>query len=113
MEEVFSYELKGLQPSDLFLLAKVVSKIDLKEIPELVKQAGDNQQALGVMMIQTILGNLDKCENEIYQLLAQGSNLSLPEIKALDLGDFIDLIGGYVKQPGFSKAIGRASALLK
>ncbi|MCL1950436.1 MAG: hypothetical protein FWF59_11960 [Turicibacter sp.] len=107
------FKFKGLQASDLFLLTKVVSKIDLKSLPELIKSAGDNQQALGVMMIQTILGNLDKCEHEIYQLLAKGSDLSLPEISALDLGDFIDLVGAYVKQPGFSKAIERASALLK
>lgn len=48
-----------------------------------------------------IFSNLPKCENDIYQLLSQTSNLNVKEIKALSFVDFTKMVLDFVKKDEF------------
>ena len=60
-----------------------------------------------------ILGNLPKCEKEIYQLLSQTSNLSVAQVKKLNLAQFTEMVIDFIKKDEFKDFIKVVSRLFK
>ena len=122
------YTFRKLSAEDMFLMFTIIKKIGLKDFKQLFegdsldalvgqfKAEGGNEKALtavgvsiGFDLIDLILGNLPKCEKEIYMLLAQVSGMSENEIKA-DMILFTEMVIDFVKKeefPAFIKVVSR------
>lgn len=123
-----AYTFRKLAAEDMFLMFSIIKKIGLKEFKQcfegdtlntLVNQfkaeGGDDKaltavgMSLGIDLIDLVLGNLPKCEREIYQLLAQTSDLTEDEIKS-DMILFTEMVVDFVKKeefPAFIKVVSR------
>ena len=126
------YTFRPLEGRDVFPMFKILSKIGINEFAEcfgqesmrkmfdsltgegtsadLVKSAGI---AVTLEMVNIIVGNLPKCEHEIYQLLSNTSNLSVEEVGKLDFATFTQMIIDFVKKEEFKDFIRVASGLFK
>lgn len=124
------YEFRKLGASDLFTMVSIISKIGVNKftnclksegVQDLVKDLADKKTINtadisliaggGVLfeVVQIILEGMPKCENEIYILLSNTSNLSLEEVKALDAVTFFEMITDFVKKEEFMDFIKAAS----
>lgn len=137
-EEKKPYEFRKLSSQDVFPMFKIISKIGLNEftscfekesIKSLVsslsgKQEGDSESdsesyvsiagiSVALEIASVICGNLPKCENDIYQLLSQVSNLSIKEIKAMDFVVFTEMVIDFIKKEEFKDFIKVVSKLFK
>jgi len=104
------YELRPLESSDLFLLVKVVKKLDLNQLGNLQV---DNQEQAGFELMNVILDGLGNCEQELYTLLGKLSNKKPDEVTKLPLATFIAMVGDVVKSEGFSDTMEQVKSLLK
>lgn len=123
------YEFRKLKSTDTFVMFKILSKIGVNEFTEclekdsvqqmfgLAEKTDDATTIVGMSVMlevaNIILGNLPKCEHEIYQLLSDTSNLSVKEVKELDFAVFIEMIIDFVKKEEFADFIKVASRLFK
>jgi hypothetical protein len=132
------YTFRLLGAPDIFLMSKIISQIGIKEfkacfesdsIQNLIhdmmekgKEDGktDNSNVVSVgvgvavEIAGVILGNLPKCENDIYQMLAQTSNLSVDEIKAPgNAVMFLEMVIDFIKKEEFRDFIKVVSKLFK
>lgn len=130
-EVVKPYVFRKLKATDLFLVLNLVKKINLKnlsdayesgidEIIDTVKGDKDNETKeqdyakVGMAMFnvaQVIIERLSDCENEIFALLEATSNLSMQEVKDLDINTFIDMVYDFVKLDGLTELFTRAVSL--
>jgi hypothetical protein len=111
---------------------KIIGKIGINEFTgcfekDTVKQmiaavtkdgAKDNATAMvGFSVIlevaNVIIGNLPKCEAEIYQMLSNTSNLSVDQVKGLDFATFAEMVIDFVKKEEFKDFIKVVSKLFK
>ena len=98
------YTFRKLGAPDIFLMSKIIKTIGIKEFKACFEADGIKSMIQGMMMdakkkgetpdiisvgvgvsleiADVILGNLSKCEEDIYKMLSQTSNLSVDEIKA-------------------------------
>ena len=126
VETVKPYTFRKLSSEDMFLMFKIISKIGIRELKnclngddvaklmESVKTGSDKAiTAIGVAVVvdavDIILGNLHKCEREIYQLLSQVSGMSEDDIKA-DALLFTEMVINFVKKeefPAFIKVVSK------
>ena len=60
-----------------------------------------------------IISKLPSCENDIYQILSQTSNLSVDEIKALDAAVFFGMVIDFIMKEEFKDFIKVVSRLFK
>lgn len=60
-----------------------------------------------------IITNIPKCETDIYNLLSQTSNLSVEEVKNLDMVTFFEMIVDFVKKDEFKDFMKVVSKLFK
>ena len=111
------YEFRRLQATDVFTMSKILSKIGLnkfsgcfksEDIQKLVNDTqGEDNRAIVVGteiflgVLQVVLESLDKCEADIYKLLADTSNLTIEEIKTLDCVIFVDMLTDFFKKEEF------------
>ena len=129
------YTFRLLGAPDIFLMAKIINQIGIKEfkacfesdsIKELIQKMMANEAnndesnivsvgvGVAVEIASVILGNLPKCENDIYQMLSQTSNLSVEEIKAPgNAVMFLEMVIDFVKKEEFRDFIKVVSKLLK
>lgn len=123
------YEFRKLNSTDTFLMFKILGKIGVNEFAEclekdsvkqmfgLAEKTEDATTIMGMSVMlevaNIILGNLPKCENEIYQMLSNTSNLSVKEVKELDFAVFIEMVIDFVKKEEFADFIKVASRLFK
>lgn len=126
------YEFRKLKATDLFLVLNLVKKIDLKSLSDAyangmdkiidttVKKKQGNEikeqeyAEVGMAMFnvaQVIIERLSDCENEIFALLEDTSNLSMQEVKDLDINTFIDMVYDFVKLDGLTELFTRAVSL--
>lgn len=121
------YEFRKLKADDLFLVLNLVKKIDLKSLSTAYqsglnkvvevqgKEVNNEEYAeVGVAMFnvaQIIIERITECKNEIYDLLVATSNLSLEEIKELDLATFIEMIKDFCTQKEFTSLFTQAIQL--
>lgn len=127
-----SYEFRELNATDVFVMSKIIGKIGINEFTgclehDAVKnmlasvtdkeKANDTASVVGISVMlevaNVIFANLPKCENDIYQLLSQTSNLSTKEVKALSFVDFTKMILDFVKKDEFKDFIKVVLGFLK
>lgn len=132
IEEVKPYTFRELKADDIFLMFPIISKIGINEFKaafegDTVKQlaeaftGGDKEQrdaalisgglSITLEIAGTVLGNIPKCKNDIYMLLANVSGLKVSDISEMDLAIFAEMVIDFVKKPefaGFIKAVLRS-----
>lgn len=52
-------------------------------------------------IVDTLLCNLSKCENEVFEMLANTSNLDVEQVKTLDFVTFTEMVIDFVKKDEF------------
>lgn len=124
-QEGDKYTFRKLNSTDMFLMFRIISKIGINEFAECLekdsvkqmigkfsggKTTADNAATIvGISVMleiaNVILGNLPKCESEIYQMLVNTSNLSIDEIKALDMSTFAEMVIDFIKKDEFKDFI--------
>ena len=123
MDKVYTF--RKLNSTDTFLMFKIIGKIGINEFTECfgkdaVKQMiqkvtggkttnNDGITMIGISVILemagVIVGNLPKCEAEIYQLLSNTSNLTVEQVKALDFATFMEMVIDFIKKEEFKDFI--------
>lgn len=121
---VFSF--RKLTAQDVFPMFKILSKIGINEFAECFGKenvqklmTGMSDGNLTTMMgisvtleiANIVLGNLPKCENEIYQMLSSTSNLSVEEVKGLDIPTFTAMVIEFIRKDEFRDFIKVVSGL--
>jgi hypothetical protein len=130
------YTFRLLGAPDIFLMAKIIKQIGIKEFKACFESEGITSMIQNMMIekkeegaeddsniisvgvgvaleiADVILGNLPKCENDIYQMLAQTSNLSVEEIKAPgNAVMFLEMVIDFIKKEEFRDFIKVVSKL--
>ena len=117
------YTFRMLSAQDIFPMTSIIKKIGLREFKNLLEGDGmenilsafkgerdeKSLEAVGLSfafeIVDIIFGNLSKCENDIFLLLSQTSNLSVEEVRNLGLADFAEMILDFVKKDEFKDFI--------
>ena len=124
------YSFRPLQAEDTFLMCKIIKAIGIKEfkacfeeggIQEMVAQSSDKESNESAMVkagitvfidiADVIIGNLPKCENEIFQMLASVSNMSEKSIRKMGFADFFGMVIDFIKKEEFRDFIKVVSRL--
>ena len=128
-----AYTFRELKSKDVFLMSKIIGKIGMNEftacfekdgIKNMIasftgenKETADFASVVGISVIleiaNVILGNLPKCETEIFQMLSNVSGMSIKEIEDLDMVTFADMVIEFVKKEEFKDFIKVVSKLFK
>ena len=114
------YEFRRLNSTDIFLMTKIIGKIGINEFTSCLEKdsvknllgnlTGKESTANATTMVgisvilevaNVIMGNLPKCEAEIYQLLANVSGMSVKEIKGLDGVVFFEMVMDFIMKDEF------------
>ena len=119
VEETPKYILHTPKAPDTFTLAKIIGKIGVnkfasllqkKEVQDLAKKmiaknevnSEDITMITGIGVItevaQVVLMGMPVCEDDIYKLLSDTSNLSIDEVKELDGVTFLKMIIDFFKR---------------
>ena len=125
-----TYTFRTLQATDVFLMFKILGKIGINEFAEsfgkesvqkmVATLTGENGMAnfartagiaVTLEVANVILGNLPKCEREIFQMLSNTSNLSVEQVETLDFPTFTEMVIDFVKKPEFRDFIKVVSKL--
>lgn len=119
------YELRTLKSTDLFAVIKLVKKIGLdnvskafesENIAQLLANNGNEAQvgmAVVLDIAQVVIDRLNDCEKEIYDLLAQVSNLSVKEVKELDMDEFVEMLIELIQKDDFKNTFTKVVSLFK
>lgn len=127
------YKFRMLGGQDVFLMFKIIGKIGVKEfnacfqndgIKNLVASMMGEQriegQSASVTYIEIILevadvifNNIPKCENDIFQMLSQTSDLTVEQVKKLPFADFTEMVIDFIKKEEFRDFIKVVSKLFK
>ena len=131
------YKFRRLQAEDIFPMFTIINKIGIKEFKTIIGENGDVknlisnaikknaeddnaendiiESGLSVAMdvVSIITGNLSKCENDIFKLLAQVSNLDEKTIRKMEFATFFEMIVDFVKKEEFKDFIKAVSKLFK
>ena len=126
------YTFRKLNSTDTFLMFKIIGKIGINEFTgcfekDTVKQVlatvtgGESKEnaaaIVGISVIfemaNVIIGNLPKCETEIYQMLSNTSNLTVKQVKELDFATFAEMVVDFIKKEEFKDFIKVVSKLFK
>ena len=135
VEPVKPYTFRPLGGEDVFLMFRIIGKIGVKEfnacfendgIKHLVaammgeKALQTDEASVSVTYISVILevadvlfNNIAKCENEIFQMLSQTSNLTVAQVKKLNLAQFTEMVIDFIKKEEFKDFIKVVSKLFK
>lgn len=112
MEETKQYTLRNVQAQDLFPLSRIMYKIGAIEILNVLdlkstsnKSLETNNDSLDTMIkiLNLILANLPKIEEDVYTFLASLSDMKPKNIKTLDFDVLVDMIADVIEMPGFKK----------
>jgi hypothetical protein len=138
-EPVKPYIFRTLGGGDVFLMFRIIGKIGVKEFnacfehdgikhlvaammgEKLAKAKEDEEEtSVSVTYISVVLEvadvifrNLPKCEDEIFQMLSQTSNLSVAQVKKLNLAHFTEMVIDFIKKEEFRDFIKVVSKLFK
>lgn len=122
------YELRTLNATDIFPMSTILSKIGMEEfkkcfesedVKKLVRTQGKNgnESVVGLAVLldigSVILGNLRRCETDIYNFLARVANVTVEEIKELSMSEFAEMIIEIVQKPEFGDFFSVVSKLFK
>ena len=131
------YTFRTLGGEDVFLMFRIIGKIGVKEfnacfehdgIKRLVstmmgekmsEQDGEEASAsvtyitVVLEVADVIFRNLPKCETEIFQMLSQTSDLTVAQVKQLNLAQFTEMVIDFIKKEEFKDFIKVVSRLFK
>lgn len=126
------YTFRKLEATDVFLMFKILGKIGINEFAECFGKesvqkmfgslTGENgvtnfTQTMGIAVtlevVNVVIGNLPKCEQEIFQMLSNTSNLTIDQVKKLDFPTFTGMVIDFVKKDEFKDFIKVVSTLFK
>lgn len=122
------YTFRKLKSTELFLMLNLVKKIGIttfselftnKDIQSMFKggdKTNDEYEAIGKAVLsiaQLIIERLGDCEKEINALLVSCSDLSLEQIKDLDIDVYFGMIVDFIRKDDFMGFFKRAMELLK
>lgn len=127
------YTFRKLKSTDVFLMSKIIGKIGINEFTACFEKDGikkmiasftgesdeetDFTSVVGISVIlevaNVILGNLPKCEKEIFQLLSNVSEIPVEEIEDCDAVVFMEMVIDFIKKEEFKDFIKVASKLFK
>lgn len=132
--ETKPYTFRKLSSTDVFLMFKIISKVGINEfatcfgkdsVINTIKKMSEKEKksdsgamvaTVSVMLeaANVILGNIGKCEKEIYQMLANTSNMTLEEITAEGNGLlFVEMVIDFLKKEEFGDFFKLVSKLFK
>lgn len=127
------YTLRKTKATETFLITTIISKIGIREIKhcfnaESTKDLIENVKneegkttdqiftaiGIGVALdiLGVILGNMKKCETEIFELVAALANMKVEEVRELDQDVFLEMLLEVIKNNS-KDFIGVASKLFK
>ena len=121
------YELRKMTSSDIFPICSIIKKIGIDEVkgiissPEMKEMLskGDKADAtsLGMAFIldaaSLIVGNLPKCEAELYRFLSSMTKRAEKELREIKPAEFLELIVAVIRHEDFRDFFKAASQLLK
>lgn len=125
------YNLARLKSSDLFLMLKIIRKINLQEIKECfsdpmilaaIKKSRETGEeidfsSLGVSVVveiaDVIVSNMPSAEMEIYSLLSRLSGIKTEDLKEMDAVIFFEMVVDVIKKPEFKDFYKVASGFIK
>lgn len=128
-----AYTLRKMNGNDLFLMMRIINKIGITEVKQMLSSA-EIKKLVGRFMkdgklddnavysigIQAMLelaclvtSHIPDCQNEIYDLLSSLSGMSAKEIGELDMPVFVEMIMDVFKKPEFTDFFQRLVELLK
>lgn len=121
------YTFRKLNSTDVFLMFKIIGKIGINDFTKSfdkdsvkkmimnTKGSNDASTVVGISVVMEmaniIIGNLPKCESEIYEMLSNTSNLTVEEVKSLDFAIFIEMVIDFIKKEEFKDFIKVVSKL--
>jgi hypothetical protein len=120
------YEFRDLNATDVFPIASLINKIGYKkfksliqsdDMKELIKGNEGNEEAIGLSVIMEVVGiildNISSCQNEIFDILANVSNLNRKQVEKLSPAEFFEMVIDFVQKPEFGDFFKVVSKLLK
>lgn len=116
-EYVKPYTLRKLKDADLFPFLQILKKIGIRDFKPAFIQVASGKKTLkdiGILatfdMVDILVGNLTKAEDEIYALWSDISGIPVEEMKEMEFGTLpmmiYDSITG-VKDTGFFKVLSK------
>lgn len=120
-----TYTLRALEAKDVFIVSKILSQIGLKEFKDafdtklLSSGVTDEKglEAIGISvffdMSQVLLGNLPKCEKDIYTFLSSLSGKDKKEIESLPMVTFVEMVIEVFRKQEFIDFFKLVSTLFK
>lgn len=123
-----AYTFRKLEAPDVFPMFRILGKIGINEFAECIgkesiqKLFGKNgvtnfAQSVGLAvtleLVNVVVSNLPKCEQEIFQLLSSTSDLTVDEVRALDFPTFTSMVIDFFKKEEFRDFIKVVSELFK
>lgn len=127
------YTFRPLEAPDIFPMFKIIKAIGINEftacfekdgiknlIASMTGEGGNQDQMSSIVGISVVLeiadviiGNIPKCENEIYQLLSQTSGMTIPKIKKMGMVVFVEMVIDFIQKEEFKDFIKVVSKLFK
>lgn len=125
------YTFRPLEAPDIFPMFKIIKAIGINEftacfekdgiknlIASMTDEGVDQMSSIvGISVVleiaDVIIGNLPKCEAEIYQLLSQTSGISVAKIKKMGMVEFVEMVIEFIKKDEFKDFIKVVSKLFK
>ncbi|MGN0907625.1 MAG: hypothetical protein ACI4NM_10790 [Bullifex sp.] len=123
------YTLRRMTSADIFPLCTIIKKIGIDEVkrivnsPELMAMVSKAQNkesdatAVGMSFMldlaSLIVGNLPKCESELYKFLSSMTGAGEKELRGISPAEFLELVVSVVKHEDFKDFFVAASRLLK
>lgn len=110
------YTLRKLKSTDIVPFAKILKNIGVKEFSTLYgKYKGLNEEeaqaAAMVDILGIILGNLEKCEADIFKFVSSVSGLKIKEVEELSPAEFMEIMVNIKNSDEFSDFFKVASKL--
>lgn len=122
------YEFRVLNATDIVPMATIIGKIGINQFgdclrSETVKEAimkaqtGDIDQIAGISVMlevaNTVLFNLERCEADIFRLLSRTSDLTVEQVKAMDIATFFEMVMDFASKSEFKDFFEVASKYVK
>lgn len=126
-----AWTFRRLRSVDVFPMLKILSKIGVNSFTGCFEKdsvkgmlanmtAGERNAAASAVgfsvfleIANVIFCNLPKCENEIFKLLADTSNLEEKQIRDMDFVDFTEMIMDFIRKEEFPDFIKVVSKYIK
>lgn len=120
-----TYELRNPQANDLFVVAKIIKVVGIKNIVNCFSnkieefkatnaeretpttEAEQFELGVGVMgdIGELIFEKLDLVQDDVYKFMANLSGLSIDEIACMDIVEFAEMFMDIIKNPKFADFI--------